>query len=99
MNTATRPLAVGIQLPEIERPVRWPELRDMGLAIEDLGFDSIWVGDHLLYETPDGPVGAVGSVVASRRPRCYHDTGSARSARCSNQLPQSCHARQEGDHR
>jgi alkanesulfonate monooxygenase SsuD/methylene tetrahydromethanopterin reductase-like flavin-dependent oxidoreductase (luciferase family) len=29
----------------------------MGLAIEDLGFDSIWVGDHLLYETPEGPVG------------------------------------------
>ena len=29
----------------------------MGLAIEGLGFDSIWVGDHLLYETPEGPVG------------------------------------------
>jgi alkanesulfonate monooxygenase SsuD/methylene tetrahydromethanopterin reductase-like flavin-dependent oxidoreductase (luciferase family) len=57
MNTDTRPLAVGVQLPEIERLVRWPEIRDMGLAIEDLGFDSIWVGDHLLYETPEGPVG------------------------------------------
>ena len=57
MNTSKRPLAVGVQLPEIERPVRWPELRDMGLAIEGLGFDSIWVGDHLLYETPEGPVG------------------------------------------
>ena len=57
MNTDKRPLAIGVQLPEIERLVRWPEIRDMGLAIEDLGFDSIWVGDHLLYETPDGPVG------------------------------------------
>jgi len=57
MSTSNRPLAVGVQLPEIERPVRWSELRDMGLAIEDLGFDSIWVGDHLLYETPEGPVG------------------------------------------
>jgi alkanesulfonate monooxygenase SsuD/methylene tetrahydromethanopterin reductase-like flavin-dependent oxidoreductase (luciferase family) len=57
VSTATRSLSVGVQLPEIERPVRWPELRDMGLAIEDLGFDSIWVGDHLLYETPDGPIG------------------------------------------
>jgi alkanesulfonate monooxygenase SsuD/methylene tetrahydromethanopterin reductase-like flavin-dependent oxidoreductase (luciferase family) len=57
MSSDSRPLAVGIQLPEIERPVRWPELREMGRAIEDLGFDSIWVGDHLLYETPEGPVG------------------------------------------
>lgn len=29
----------------------------MALVIEGLGFDSIWVGDHLLYETPEGPVG------------------------------------------
>lgn len=57
MSTATQPRAVGVQLPEIERPVRWPELREMGLAIEDLGFDSIWVGDHLLYDTPEGPIG------------------------------------------
>ena len=57
MSTSTRPLAVGVQLPEIERPVRWPEIRDMALTIEGLGFDSIWVGDHLLYEKPEGPVG------------------------------------------
>ena len=35
-------MAVGVQLPEIEWPARWPDLRDMSLAIEDLGFDSIW---------------------------------------------------------
>ncbi len=57
MSTSPRPLAVGVQLPEIERPVRWPEIRDMALTIEGLGFDSIWAGDHLLYEQPDGPVG------------------------------------------
>jgi alkanesulfonate monooxygenase SsuD/methylene tetrahydromethanopterin reductase-like flavin-dependent oxidoreductase (luciferase family) len=61
MNAATtraRPLKVGIQLPEIEREVRWPELLDMIRAIEDLGFDSIWVGEHLLYRFPDrGPRG------------------------------------------
>ena len=39
-----RPLKVGIQLPEVERDVRWPELLDMIRAIEDLGFDSIWLG-------------------------------------------------------
>ena len=53
-----RPLRVGIQLPEVEREVRWPELLDMIRAIEDLGFDSIWLGEHLLYRWPDrGPRG------------------------------------------
>jgi alkanesulfonate monooxygenase SsuD/methylene tetrahydromethanopterin reductase-like flavin-dependent oxidoreductase (luciferase family) len=50
-----RPLKVGIQLPEVEREVRWPELLDMVRAIEDEGFDSIWVGEHLLYRWPDRP--------------------------------------------
>jgi probable F420-dependent oxidoreductase len=50
-----RPLKVGIQLPEVERDVRWPELLDMTRAVEDLGFDSAWVGEHLLYRWPDRP--------------------------------------------
>jgi alkanesulfonate monooxygenase SsuD/methylene tetrahydromethanopterin reductase-like flavin-dependent oxidoreductase (luciferase family) len=44
-----RPLKVGVQLPEVERVVRWPELRSMAEAAEAVGLDSIWVGDHLLY--------------------------------------------------
>ena len=44
-----RPLKVGIQLPEVEREVRWPEYLAMARRAEELGFDSIWVGDHLLY--------------------------------------------------
>jgi alkanesulfonate monooxygenase SsuD/methylene tetrahydromethanopterin reductase-like flavin-dependent oxidoreductase (luciferase family) len=55
----SRPLKVGVQLPEVEREVRWPEILDMARAIEDLGYDSIWLGEHLLYrfETlpPRGP--------------------------------------------
>lgn len=51
-------MKIGVQLPEIEREVRWPELRDMILLIEDVGFDSIWVGDHLLYR--DERFGAAG---------------------------------------
>jgi probable F420-dependent oxidoreductase len=51
----TRPLKVGIQLPEVEREVRWPELLDMARAIDDLGFDGIWVGEHLLYRWEDRP--------------------------------------------
>jgi probable F420-dependent oxidoreductase len=49
----TRPLRVGIQLPEVEREVRWPELVDLARAIEDSGFDALWVGEHLLYRWPD----------------------------------------------
>jgi len=40
---------VGVQLPEVEREVRWPELAALARAAEETGFDSIWVGDHLLY--------------------------------------------------
>ena len=49
-----RPLAVGVQLPEVEREVRWPEMRSMALLAEKIGFDSIWVGDHLIYRPEDG---------------------------------------------
>jgi alkanesulfonate monooxygenase SsuD/methylene tetrahydromethanopterin reductase-like flavin-dependent oxidoreductase (luciferase family) len=50
----TRPCKIGIQLPEVERFVPWPEYVDMARQAEAAGFDSIWVGDHLLYDLPDG---------------------------------------------
>jgi probable F420-dependent oxidoreductase len=50
-----RPLKVGVQLPEVERVVRWTELRAMARLAEAVGFDSLWVGDHLLYRTPGEP--------------------------------------------
>lgn len=50
-------MRIGVQLPEVERPVSWPEVRDMARAIEETGFDSIWVGDHLLYRDADGSRG------------------------------------------
>jgi probable F420-dependent oxidoreductase len=51
---------VGIQLPEVEgRPVPWAEHVAMARAAEAAGFDSIWLGDHLLYrgdgEPEEGP--------------------------------------------
>lgn len=49
-----RPLKVGLQLPEIERRVRWPETADMIRTAEEVGFDSIWFGDHFLYRMADG---------------------------------------------
>jgi alkanesulfonate monooxygenase SsuD/methylene tetrahydromethanopterin reductase-like flavin-dependent oxidoreductase (luciferase family) len=45
---------VGVQLPEVERAVPWPEMVSMARAAEQAGFDSIWLGDHLLYDLPDG---------------------------------------------
>ena len=53
-----RPLRVGIQLPEIEWPIRWPDLAAMIRRIETLGFDSIWTGDHFLYHLNDGTADA-----------------------------------------
>jgi probable F420-dependent oxidoreductase len=51
----SRPLKVGVQLPEVERECRWSEILDMARAIEDLGYDSLWLGEHLLYRWQDRP--------------------------------------------
>jgi alkanesulfonate monooxygenase SsuD/methylene tetrahydromethanopterin reductase-like flavin-dependent oxidoreductase (luciferase family) len=48
---------VGIQLPEVERDVRWPEYVELTRQAEDSGFDSIWLGDHLLYRDESGERG------------------------------------------
>src|SRR3954447_5803585 len=49
-----RPCKVGVQLPEVERQVGWPEQIAMARTAERVGFDSLWVGDHLLYDLPGG---------------------------------------------
>jgi alkanesulfonate monooxygenase SsuD/methylene tetrahydromethanopterin reductase-like flavin-dependent oxidoreductase (luciferase family) len=50
---------VGLHLPETERIAPWRELADICRTAESIGFDSIWVPDHLLYrfpgEEPTGP--------------------------------------------
>jgi probable F420-dependent oxidoreductase len=51
----SRPLGIGVQLPEVERDVRWAEYVAMAMAAEEVGFDSIWVGDHLLYRDDGRP--------------------------------------------
>jgi alkanesulfonate monooxygenase SsuD/methylene tetrahydromethanopterin reductase-like flavin-dependent oxidoreductase (luciferase family) len=53
----TRHIQLGIQLPEVERFVAWPEYREMAVTAEAVGFDSLWVGDHLLYRDDDGTQG------------------------------------------
>lgn len=47
----TRPLRIGVQLPEAEWAARWA---DMARVAEDIGIDSLWLGDHLLYRYRDG---------------------------------------------
>jgi probable F420-dependent oxidoreductase len=46
-------MRLGIQLPEVERDVRWAEYLAMARAAEEGGFDSLWLGDHLLYPPGD----------------------------------------------
>jgi alkanesulfonate monooxygenase SsuD/methylene tetrahydromethanopterin reductase-like flavin-dependent oxidoreductase (luciferase family) len=46
-------MKIGIQLPEVEREVRWPEYLAMAKAAEEVGFESVWIGDHLLYDEPE----------------------------------------------
>ena len=45
----TQTLEVDVQLPEVEREVRWPEMLALARRAESSGFDSVWVGDHMLY--------------------------------------------------
>lgn len=45
----TNALHFGVTLPQIKRS--WPEARDAALTFERLGFDSVWVCDHL-YGVP-----------------------------------------------
>ena len=54
-TTETTKLAVGIQLPEVERVVHWDEYASMAHCADTSRFDSIWVGDHLLYRGDGRP--------------------------------------------
>ena len=47
-------MKIGLHLPEVERVVRWGEMRDLCRVAEDAGFDSLWVPDHLLYRDERG---------------------------------------------
>jgi alkanesulfonate monooxygenase SsuD/methylene tetrahydromethanopterin reductase-like flavin-dependent oxidoreductase (luciferase family) len=54
-SSRARPLQVGVQLPEVEWVTTWHDLVQMATTAEALGYDSIWVGDHLLYRRPGEP--------------------------------------------
>ncbi len=50
-------MKVGVQLPEVEYEIACSDLIAMARQAEAVGFDSIWLGDHLLYDLPVGPRG------------------------------------------
>jgi alkanesulfonate monooxygenase SsuD/methylene tetrahydromethanopterin reductase-like flavin-dependent oxidoreductase (luciferase family) len=50
-------MKIGVQLPEVEYEITFADLTDMARLAEQAGFDSIWLGDHLLYELEVGPRG------------------------------------------
>ena len=39
-----RPIRFGVTLPQFG--ATWPEVKEMALAAEEAGFDSVWVADH-----------------------------------------------------
>jgi alkanesulfonate monooxygenase SsuD/methylene tetrahydromethanopterin reductase-like flavin-dependent oxidoreductase (luciferase family) len=41
--------------PSVGAPPSYAHLRSLGLQVENAGFDSVWVYDHLLYRFPDRP--------------------------------------------
>lgn len=60
----TRTLKIGIELPIAEdkgRPgtPRWSDISLMARRAEEVGFDSVWVEDHLLFRHDDQPVQGV----------------------------------------
>ena len=66
-------------------------------AIEDLGFDSVWLGEHLLYRWPDRPAARpVGGLDDAGGHRRDDHADRARAARRLHQLPQPGAARQAG---
>ena len=50
-------MKIGVQLPEVEYEIPFGDLIAMAQLAEEVGFDSIWLGDHLLYDVPVGPRG------------------------------------------
>ena len=48
-------LKLGLQLPEVEYVASWKQHLEMALLAQEIGLDSIWLGDHLLYTYPDEP--------------------------------------------
>ncbi len=54
-----RTLGIGLVLPAGESFVdgataRWVEIRELAIRAEEIGFDTVWMADELLWRPPDG---------------------------------------------
>jgi probable F420-dependent oxidoreductase len=47
-------MKIGVQLPEVEYEATWRQVADLARVAENAGLDSLWVGDHLIYDLPEG---------------------------------------------
>lgn len=67
MANSGRPFKIGIFIPHFERPwngemIRWPEMLAMAQKAEEVGFDSVWLPDHVLFRFPNVPAQGVWDV-------------------------------------
>ena len=58
-RTGRRPLELGLNLPYVEgsmdgRTPRWSDILAMAQAAESIGFDAIWISDHVGFGDPEG---------------------------------------------
>jgi alkanesulfonate monooxygenase SsuD/methylene tetrahydromethanopterin reductase-like flavin-dependent oxidoreductase (luciferase family) len=54
-----RPFAIGLNLPYVEgqgdgSTPRWSDILAMARAAEELGFDAVWISDHVGFRSDDG---------------------------------------------
>jgi len=54
-----RPVSLGLNLPYVEGSMdgatpRWADIRAMAVEAEAIGFDAVWVSDHVGFGDPDG---------------------------------------------
>ncbi len=54
-----RPFELGLNLPYVEgamdgRTPRWADVLAMAQAAESMGFDAIWISDHVGFGDPEG---------------------------------------------
>jgi len=56
-NQTNRPPKLGLIIPHTENKATgircWVEIREVAKIAEDIGFDSLWVVDHLLFNLQD----------------------------------------------
>ena len=77
--------------------MRWPEYRSLAVAAEQSGFDSIWLGDHLLYRGDEpARARAVGGLDDAGRAGCGDRAGHAGTAGRVRGIPPTGGAGQDG---